>query len=383
MTPLTRRSFVESIGATAGLGSLLARSTFAAPDDSGEDRTVHLSGDGIGLSPSAYASLLKRLTDSRNIGEDTYLLGGEIEAFEQEWASLLGKEAAVFMPSGTLANHLALRALAGERRRVIVPDMSHIYNDTGDGCQTLSALTLLPLAPGAATFRLEDVQAVLARTASGRVAVSVGAVAIESPIRRLSGQLFDWAEAQRITAFAREHGIGSHLDGARIFIASAYTGISPRDYAAPFDTIYVSLWKYFNAGQGAILAGPKKTLEGMYHVRRMFGGNLAVGWPAAVVARHYMPGFVERLKAAVQISEHLYAGLASHPRAKIERIPNGTNLTRLTLRGDLGVVARRMSDAGVRMPTPSANGTMILGVNETWTRRSGAELLQVFEQALA
>lgn len=383
MTPLTRRSFVESIGATAGLGSLLARSTFAAPDDSGEDRTVHLSGDGIGLSPSAYASLLKRLTDSRNIGEDTYLLGGEIEAFEQEWASLLGKEAAVFMPSGTLANHLALRALAGERRRVIVPDMSHIYNDTGDGCQTLSALTLLPLAPGAATFRLEDVQAVLARTASGRVAASVGAVAIESPIRRLSGQLFDWAEAQRITAFAREHGIGSHLDGARIFIASAYTGISPRDYAAPFDTIYVSLWKYFNAGQGAILAGPKKTLEGMYHVRRMFGGNLAVGWPAAVVARHYMPGFVERLKAAVQISEHLYAGLASHPRAKIERIPNGTNLTRLTLRGDLGVVARRMSDAGVRMPTPSANGTMILGVNETWTRRSGAELLQVFEQALA
>lgn len=383
MTPLTRRSFVESIGATAGLGSLLARSTFAAPDDSGEDRTVHLSGDGIGLSPSAYASLLKGLTDSRNIGEDTYLLGGEIEAFEQEWASLLGKEAAVFMPSGTLANHLALRALAGERRRVIVPDMSHIYNDTGDGCQTLSALTLLPLAPGAATFRLEDVQAVLARTASGRVAASVGAVAIESPIRRLSGQLFDWAEAQRITAFAREHGIGSHLDGARIFIASAYTGISPRDYAAPFDTIYVSLWKYFNAGQGAILAGPKKTLEGMYHVRRMFGGNLAVGWPAAVVARHYMPGFVERLKAAVQISEHLYAGLASHPRAKIERIPNGTNLTRLTLRGDLGVVARRMSDAGVRMPTPSANGTMILGVNETWTRRSGAELLQVFEQALA
>jgi threonine aldolase len=264
-----------------------------------------------------------------------------------------------------------------------VPEMSHIYNDTGDGCQTLSALTLLPLAPGAATFTVADVQAVLARTASGRVTASVGALAIESPVRRLSGQMFDWAEAQRVTAFAREHGIGTHLDGARIFIASAYTGISPRDYAAAFDTIYVSLWKYFNAGQGAILAGPKKTLEGMYHVRRMFGGNLAVGWPAAVVARHYMPGFVERLKAAVQVSENLYAGLARHPRAKIERIPNGTNLTRLTLSGDLGVVTRRLLDAGVRIPTPSATGTMILGVNETWARRSAPELLQAFEQALA
>jgi len=361
----------------------MARPSFAAPDEAVEDRTVHLSGDGLGLSPAGYASLLQRLTASRNVGEDTYLLGGEIEAFEQEWASLLGKETAVFMPSGTLANHLALRALAGDRRRVIVPEVSHIYNDTGDGCQTLSALTLLPLAPGAATFRVADLEAVLARTASGRVATSVGALAIESPVRRLSGQLFDWAEAQRITAFAREHGIGTHLDGARMFIASAYTGISPRDYAAPFDTIYVSLWKYFNAGQGAILAGPKKTLEGMYHVRRMFGGNLAVGWPAAVVARHYIPGFIERLKVAVQVSENLYAGLATHPRVTIERIPNGTNLARLTLRGDLGVVTRRLLEAGIQMPTPAATGTMVLGVNETWARRSGSELLHAFEQALA
>jgi threonine aldolase len=361
----------------------MATPAFAAPGETGEDRIVFLSGDGIGLSPAAYASLLQRLTASRNVGEDTYLLGGEIEVFEREWASLLGKETAVFMPSGTLANHLALRALAGDRRRVIVPEVSHIYNDTGDGCQTLSALTLLPLAPGAATFTMEDVQAVLARTASGRVAASVGALAIESPVRRLSGQLFDWAEAQRITTFAREHDIGTHLDGARMFIASAYTGISPRDYAAPFDTVYVSLWKYFNAGQGAILAGPKKILEGMFHVRRMFGGNLAVGWPAAVVARHYMPGFVDRLKAAVQVSENLYAGLTRHPRATIERIPNGTNLTRLTLRADVGVVTRRLSEAGIRMPTPSTNGTVMLGVNETWARRSAPDLLQAFEQALA
>ena len=211
-----------------------------------------------------------------------------------QWATLLGKETAVFMPSGTLANHLALRALAGARRRVIVPETSHIYNDTGDACQTLSGLTLLPLAPGAATFTRADIEAVLARTASGRVATDVGAIAIESPVRRLSGQMFDWAELAGVAALARERGIGLHLDGARLFIASAYTGRSPADFAAPFDTVYVSLWKYFNCGQGAILAGPRRVLEGMFHTRRMFGGNLAVGWPAALVARHYMDGFVER-----------------------------------------------------------------------------------------
>jgi threonine aldolase len=381
--PLTRRSFA-SLGLTAGLGGvMMATPTFAAPEPPDDDRTVWLSGDGVHLSATAYAALLQRLTASRSITEDAYLLGGEVETFEREWAALLGKEAAVFMPSGTLANHLALRALAGDRRRVIVPEMSHIYNDTGDACQTLSALTLLPLAPGQATFTVEDVQALLTRTASGRVATSVGAIAIESPIRRLSGQLFDWAEAQRITAFARDHGVGTHLDGARLFIASAYTGIAPRDYAAPFDTVYVSLWKYFNAGQGAILAGPKKTLDGMFHVRRMFGGNLAVGWPAAVIARHYMSGFGERLKAAVHVSEHVYRGLAGHPRVTVERIPNGTNLTRLTLRTDPAVMTRRLADTGIQMPTPAANGTVLLGVNETWARRTESEMLQAFTQALS
>lgn len=387
--PLTRRHFVETLGITAGLGGLAtgtpadAAIRGGAPEADGDDRRVLMSGDGIALPPAAYASLLQRLASAREVTEDAYLLGGEVETFEREWATLLGKEMAVFMPSGTLANHLALRALAGTRRRVLVPEMSHIYNDTGDACQTLSSLALMPLAPGAATFTVADVDAVLTRTAGGRVAAGVGAIAIESPIRRLSGQMFDWQEARTICAFARERGIGTHLDGARLFIASAYTGISPREYAAPFDTVYVSLWKYFNAGQGAILAGPKAVLDGMFHARRMFGGNLAVGWPAALVARHYMTGFGERLKAAVDVSEQFYESLAGHPRVTIERIPNGTNLTRLTIRGDGAAMARRLAAEGIHVPAPSAQGVVMLGVNETWARRSAAELTAALQRALA
>src|SRR6185503_13281137 len=153
-----------------------------------------------GITPREYASLLSRLCQSKDVPEDNYLLGGEIEAFERHWAALLGKEAAVFMPSGTLANQLALRVLAGTKRRVIVPETSHVYNDTGDACQTLSGLTLMPLGPGAATYTAADVEAVLSRTAGGRVATEVGALLIESPVRRLSGQMFDWDEARRVTA---------------------------------------------------------------------------------------------------------------------------------------------------------------------------------------
>jgi threonine aldolase len=266
---------------------------------------------------------------------------------------------------------------------VIVPEMSHIYNDTGDACQTLSGQTLMPLAPGTATFTRDDVARVLARTAGGRVATDVGAIVIESPIRRLSGAMPDWDETRRIATLARERGIGMHLDGARLFIASAYTGISPAEYAAPFDTVYVSLWKYFNSGTGAILAGPARLLDDMFHVRRMFGGNLAVGWPAAVVARHFMDGFVDRLRSAVDVSELFYRALTRHPRVSVERIPNGTNLTRVTLQGvDVPSVARRLAERGVLMPAPSAAGVVTLSVNETWNRTTAAVLGQAFESAL-
>ena len=383
---MTRRELIHAVGAAGGY-AWLPQSPSGAPDSAASaepaDRMVYLSGDGVPLTPREFTALLDSLTRQTAIEEDNYLLGGDIARFERQWATLLGKEAAVFMPSGTLANQLALRALAGSRRRLIVPEMSHVYNDTGDACQTLSGLTLMPLAPGAATFTLKDVEAVVARTASGRVAADVGAILIESPIRRLSGQMFDWEEAKRITAFARQRGIGTHLDGARLFIASAYTGISPAEYAAPFDTVYVSLWKYFNSGIGAILAGPKRVLDGMFHVRRMFGGNLATGWPAAVVARHYMDGYLDRLKSAVNTSEEFYRAIAAHPKVRVTPVPNGTNLRRVTLPGiDVAAVQKRLAERHIRLPGGSAGGIVTLGVNETWTRTTGADLARSFIAAL-
>jgi threonine aldolase len=118
---LSRRELVQTFGTAASLawfdgpgGTLEADVGALAADD----HAVLLSGDGIGLSPRAYTALLDDLARKAEIREDNYLLGGEVERFEQHWATLLGKEMAVFMPSGTLANQLALRALAGTKRRV-------------------------------------------------------------------------------------------------------------------------------------------------------------------------------------------------------------------------------------------------------------------------
>src|SRR5204862_3441357 len=136
---------------------------------------------------------------------------GVVAELEARMATLLGKEAAVSMPSGTLANHLALRLLARDGRRVLVQRESHLYNDEGDCAQQLSGLTLVPLADGRATFTLDEAAAEIAAPPDARVAIPVGAVSIDTPVRRAAGEAFDFAEMRAISRYARERGIGLHL----------------------------------------------------------------------------------------------------------------------------------------------------------------------------
>ena len=312
---------------------------------------------------------------------DSYSLGGIVEELEAECARVLGKERAIFMPTGTLANHMAVRALAGGSSRVIVQEQSHFYQDEGDCAQTLSNLTLMPLAPGRATFTADDVQHLLDQTKGARVVSRVPVIAVETPVRRKQGEHFDAAELTKIIAIARRDGIRLHLDGARLFLQAAYTGESVADYAKPFDTVYVSLYKYFNAASGAILAGPRDVIDGMYHGRRMFGGGLNTVWPFAVVALHYLDGFSERYGRAVRISEDWIRGLQQHDAFTIDRIPSGTNLFRLRVRGtDPVAFQKRLAARGVMLSAPQGDAFLV-GVNETLNRTTAPELTDAFAHA--
>jgi threonine aldolase len=358
------------------------------PMNDPDDRTVHFRSDGVALSPAEYAELLNRLAANGGIIADEFSRDGAVAALEERMAAALGKEMAVFLPSGTLANHLALRLLAKRGRRVLVQRESHIYNDTGDCVQELSGLTLIPLAPERATFSLAEVEAEFAREAEGRVATPIGAISIESPVRRLRGEVFDFAEMQRIAAFAREQGIGLHFDGARVFLASAYTGIAPAAYAALFDTAYVSLYKYFNAGGGAILAGSGQLLEGLYHQRRMFGGSLRQAWPYAAVALYYLDGFTERFQRAATASETLFRALREQPGCEVLRSGASTNVTRLRVSGkDTARLPERLDRSGIAIrPALTASSEYAefeLFTNETILRRPIAEIIHAFVEALA
>src|SRR5262245_38312893 len=386
-TLFDRRRFLQlgALGAGAAIGgpaSAVTAVTHASDGVAdGEDRTVRLVGDGVGLRPPQYASLLNRLLDERKMVPDSYSLGGVVEELEEACARVLGKERAIFMPTGTLANHMAVRALAGGPSRVIVQEDSHFYQDEGDCAQTLSNLTLIPLAAGKATFSADDVQHVLEQTKGARVVSRVSVIAVETPVRRKQGERFDDAELAKIIALARREGIKLHLDGARLFLQAAYTGQSVADFARPFDTVYVSMYKYFNAASGAILAGPDDVIDGMYHGRRMFGGGLSSVWPFAMVALHYLNGFSERYRQAVRTSEEWIRALAKQDRFTITRVPLGTNLFRLQVRGtDAAALQKRLAARGVMLAAPQKD-TFLIGVNETINRTTAAALTEAFLNA--
>lgn len=389
MTSVNRRWFIQlgGIGTTVlGLGipdPAFGRALTGFAQGTEDERLIKLSGDGLGLNPAQYSRLLMRLADEKSIATDSYSLGGIVEQLETQFARVLGKEQAIFLPTGTLANHMAVRALAGGPSRVIVQEESHLYQDEGDCAQTLSALTLMPLAGGRATFTADEVQNVLGQTKGARVGPRVSVISIETPVRRRQGEYFDPVELQMVLALARREGIRLHLDGARLFLQAAYTGQSVADSARPFDTVYVSLYKYFNAASGAILAGPRDLIEGMYHVRHIFGGGLCGVWPFAAVAFHYLSGFNDRFSRAVQTSEDLIRDLRRHDAFTIDRIPLGTNKFRLRVRcSDPLAFRSRLATRGVMLPAPQ-HDTFLIGVNETLNRMTAAELTDAFIRSVA
>ncbi len=381
---MERRGFVKLAGvaATMGLIDQPMKANWKEHREGPPLGTVDFSVDGLGLSPVEYSQELCSIAGEAPIEPDSYSVGGTVADLEQRFAKLLGKESAVFLPTGTLANHLAVRRLAGNDRRVLVQAESHLYNDSGDCAEVLSGLTLIPLAPEEDGFTAGQVEGALERAASAKVEARIGVISIETPVRRRDHAMFDVDEMKRICALARRHGIRLHLDGARLFNLPHHSGRTVEDFTALFDTVYVSLWKCFNAASGAILAGSRSHIDGLYQVRRTFGGSLPQAWPVAAVALRYATGYLEDYSRAWNVASRFLLALGQDERFVVERVPNGTSAFRLRVRGvEPGKLAERLASQQIVLPHPTETGAFRMIVNTSLNRADPDALAHAFAVA--
>ena len=349
------------------------------------DRSVVFQGDGEPKTLSGMLNTLAAFDTEVGYEPDSYTLGGTVQALEEKLADALGKEAAIFLPTGTMANHFAIRALCVARPRAVVQEQSHLYNDTGDCVTRLSNINLVPLAKGGAFFTLEELVDVVKQSETGRVANLIGAMMIESPVRRKAGRVQSLEDMKAITEYCRERGIGTHLDGARLYMMCAATGIGLREYSDLFDTVYVSLYKYFGAPFGGLLAGNRELIGEMYHDRRMFGAGLASSGLAAAIALDGLDGFEERFASAMAKASELFEDLNQLGAIRVGKFENGSNIFPVEIDEtiDHPGLMKRLSELHVTVrPAEGSDVLTTLTVNTTVLRQPNEDIVGAFREAL-
>jgi threonine aldolase len=360
--------------------------------DGSSDRQQELSpvnfvADSELVSPAGYISKLSRIDKDSSIQPDSYGDGGSVEMLEKKFATITGKSRAIYMPTGTMANQLAIAALCGANTKVFVQETSHVYRDEADAAQSVHNKRLIPLAKGATAFTLADLRAAIDYHNDGEVFKSgIGAVSIENPVRRANGAQVPFDEIKRISSWCRENKIRLHLDGARLFLASAYSNIPVRDYCNQFDTVYISLYKYFGATGGAILCGETELISRMQHQVKIFGGTMYHAWPQAAMALHYLDGFEKRFKSAVVKSNELFVQVNNLPELKINPWPNGSNIFQMKFAD--GISSKKFSETmkakyGITISGYLNDGVGRLAVNESILLRDNAELLTAIKDSLS
>jgi threonine aldolase len=279
----------------------------------------------------------RELAERVDAGEvpDMYGEGPLIADFEREMATLLGKPAAVFMPSGTMAQQIALR-IWSERRRtrnVAFHPRSHLELHEHKAYQELHGLSGVLVGNADRLLTRKDLDA---------VALPVAALLLELPQREIGGRLPSWEELSGIRAWADERGAALHLDGARLWESQPFYDRPHAEIGALFDSVYVSFYKGLGGVAGAVLAGPADFCAEARIWQRRHGGNLIHLFPYVISARAALAERLHKMSAyrdrAVAIARALVA-------AGLEVVPDPpqTNMMHVFLRGD----ARRLEAAAM------------------------------------
>jgi len=315
------------------------------------------------------------------VGDDQYGEDPTVNQLQERVAALLGQEASLWLPSGTMANQVALRVLTRPGDDVIVSRESHaVWHETG-GSAANAGVQLTEIGSGG-TFSAEAFIAAVKPRDHG-IYPPTTLVEIENTHNRAGGVVFPKGEAERICDAARSRGIATFLDGARLWNAALATGRTPADLARPFDLVAVSLSKGLGAPGGSLLAGPRDVIARAVRHRRMLGGAMRQVGIFAAAGLHALDHHLALLAADHANARQLADRLAGCPGIVLDLATVQTNIVVFTLGPEVPDAATVVARARARGVLVNALGARTiralthLDVSSAQCSRAGDVLAEI------
>ena len=241
------------------------------------------------------------------VGDDVYGDDPTVNRLQARMAELLGKEAALFVPSGTMSNLLALMSHCGRGDAFIAGQNAHCYAFEGGNAAVLGSIQPQPIAHESdGTMRLDKVEALIHDDSDLHYAPT-RLLALENTF---GGKVLPLEYMRAAGELARKHGLGFHLDGARAFNACVKLGVDIAEFTAPFDTVSICLSKGLGAPVGSVLVGPKALIDKANRNRKMLGGGMRQAGILAAAGLYALDHNVKRLAEDHALAKKLADGLA-------------------------------------------------------------------------
>jgi len=379
---LTAPFLLPTAGIAAGSFSTLPKKKLAA-----NSPTVNFVWEGLFFSPTDYINKLAKINASNPIEQDLYGQGGTTAKLEEEFARITGKEKAIYLPSGTMANQVAMKLLNGEKTKVIVPENSHIFRDEGDAAQSVHELRLIPVGKDKSYYDLDDLKtAIEYSNEEFHYDSLLGTVVIENPVRRARNRYVPIENIKEISAYCRKKGYKLHLDGARLHVAAAYSGISVTEYSSYFDTVYISLYKYLNASGGAILCGDAALIDKVSHQIKILGGSILCNWEVTAMALNYLPDIDEQWQQVIVKSNKIIPELNKLEGIQITPLQKGTNSYNLEIdqRIDPAILSNKLYTEFnmIWLPRVGDKGEYTFTVNASMLPLENDEILMAWQTSV-
>jgi threonine aldolase len=266
-------------------------------------KTIDLRSDTVTRPTPAMRAVMA----GAEVGDDVYGEDPTVNRLQELAATMLGKEAAIYVPSGTMANQLALRALTQPGDVALASSAAHLLRYESGAAAALSGVQIRTVG-GDGLFTVNDVLSALPAAENAHVA-PVSLLAFENTHNVAGGRIFPFEALREVASAAKERGLRLHLDGARLFNAVVAAGIAAAQWAQPFDTVSFCLSKGLGAPVGSVVCASAPLIHRIHRLRKMFGGGMRQAGILAAAGIYALEHHIERLADDHRNARRLAVGL--------------------------------------------------------------------------